>query len=178
MKNVIMSLTDLLGSEYVESVCRTRCALSGEPYDKLAEAANEKIEFFPFSLCGRINELTDQIGNNITPPFENDNTGAATEAFAKASNYAMSPIGGFGPYRVGENGRLYFIGKSEHYHTPLGHNFPGYRLIDAARQIGIMNATHNNTRGYITRLAERQIVADVNGVNLNKVAAILESKEK
>lgn len=178
MKNITMSLTDLLGSEYVESVCRARCALSGEPYGKLAEAANEKIEFFPSSLCNRINELTDQIGNSITAPFDNVNTGAATEAFAKASNYAMSPIGGLGPYRVGENGRLYFIGKSEHYHTPLGHNFPGYRLIDAARRIGIMNATHNNTRGYITRLAERQIVADVNGVKLNEISAILASKEK
>ena len=177
MKNITMSLTDLLGGEYIEAICRARCALSGESYERLIDAANEKIEFFPPSLYKRIDELSDRIGEQITAPFINDNTGAATSAFSKASHYNMSPIGGFGPYRTGENGRLYFIGKSEHYHTPLGHNFPGYRLIDTARRIGIMNATHNNTRGYITRLAERQIIADVNGVDTDGLAPILASQE-
>ena len=68
-----------------------------------------------------------------------------------------------GIFRVGEDGRLYLISKSEHYHTPLGHGFPGYTLLDCARQLGIPNATHNNTRGQITRLLEEELVAAVNG---------------
>lgn len=60
--------------------------------------------------------------------------------------------------RVGEDGKLYLIGKSEHYHASLGHRFNGYRLIDNARKLGIVNATHNNTRGYITRLMEREVI--------------------
>jgi hypothetical protein len=35
-----------------------------------------------------------------------------------------------GYYRVGEDGRLYLMTKSEHYHAPLGHAFPGYTLIE------------------------------------------------
>jgi len=30
-----------------------------------------------------------------------------------------------GYYRIGEDGRLYLTTKSAHYHTPLGHDFPG-----------------------------------------------------
>ena len=60
-------------------------------------------------------------------------------------------------FRVGEDGRLWLISKSEHYHVPLGHGFPGYALLDRARRLGIPNATHNNTRGRITRLLEEEL---------------------
>ena len=66
-----------------------------------------------------------------------------------------APLTGYGFYRVGEDGRLYLITKSEHYHAPLGHAFPGYRLLEIARRLGIPNATHNNTRGHITAPARR-----------------------
>jgi len=62
--------------------------------------------------------------------------------------------------------------KSEHYHTPLGHNFPGYRLIDNARALGITNATHNNTRGYITRLLEQELVRTINGLRPEETDAL------
>ena len=74
--------------------------------------------------------------------------------------------------RLGEDGKLYFIGKSEHYHASLGHSFPGYKLIDRARALGIPNATHNNTRGYITRLCEEKLVASANGIDWADEAAI------
>jgi acetylornithine/succinyldiaminopimelate/putrescine aminotransferase len=80
---------------------------------------------------------------------------------------------------VGEDGRLYLTAKSEHYHIPLGHGFPGYQLLDRARTLGIMNATHNNTRGYITRLCERELIRAVNGLDKSDaggLADILESR--
>lgn len=82
----------------------------------------------------------------------------------KAASDRMSPVTGFANYRLGEDGKLYLIGKSEHYHTPLGHRFNGYRLIDNARRLGILNATHNNTRGYVTRLMEKRLVQSANGI--------------
>jgi len=51
-----------------------------------------------------------------------------------------------GFFRIGEDGRLYFASKAEHYHLSLGHAFPGYRLLEHARSLGIPNSTHNNTR--------------------------------
>jgi len=84
--------------------------------------------------------------------------------FDSATNLGMSPLSALGMFRVGEDGRLYLISKSEHYHTALGHGFPGYQLLDRARQLGIPNATHNNTRGQITRLLEEDLVCAVNGL--------------
>lgn len=89
--------------------------------------------------------------------------GAPTDSFAAAQHYAPAPLSALGCFRLGEDGRLYFAGKSEHYHIPLGHGFPGYALLDKARALGIPNATHNNTRGYITRLLERRLIAAANG---------------
>ena len=42
--------------------------------------------------------------------------------------------------------------------------FPGYHLLDRARRLGIPNATHNNTRGFITRRLEEELIASVNGL--------------
>ena len=87
--------------------------------------------------------------------------GAPTDSFAAAQHCprAAQRAGCFPPRR---DGRLYFAGKSEHYHIPLGHGFPGYALLGKARALGISNATHNNTRGYITRLLERRLIAAAN----------------
>ena len=41
---------------------------------------------------------------------------------------------------------------------PSATAFPGYRLLETARALGIPNATHNNTRGCITRLLEEELV--------------------
>ena len=56
------------------------------------------------------------------------------------------------------------ISKSEHYHAPLGHAFPGYAIVDAPRSLGIPNATHNNTRGSITRRLEEELIRAANGL--------------
>ena len=95
-----------------------------------------------------------------------------TNSFKKASNQKAAPLTGVCNMRVGEDGRLYLLGKSEHYHTPLGHRFQGYKLIENAKKIGILNATHNNTRGYITRLMEREMVRTANGLNAGDTKAL------
>ncbi len=57
--------------------------------------------------------------------------------FDSATKLGLAPLSGLGVFRVGEDGRLYLIAQSEHYHTPLGHSFPGYTLLERARQLGI-----------------------------------------
>jgi len=47
----------------------------------------------------------------------------------------------------------------------MGHGFPGYKLIVNAVNLGITNATHNNTRGYIARLLEEELVRVANGIS-------------
>jgi 4-aminobutyrate aminotransferase-like enzyme len=109
--------------------------------------------------------LLNQVGERVAapqacPPVR----GASTKMFDAATKPGMAPLSALGLFRVGEDGRLYLISKSEHYHAPLGHSFPGYALLERARQLGIPNATHNNTRGQITRLLEEELVRAANGL--------------
>ena len=180
LKNIKRSLADLLGEEYMEAV--KNCAV--ELYDLAPEKADiladGRIDFCNDDFIEIQNELAEQIGKKLLPGFKNDNLGAATLSFSKATNSKAAPLGGLGAFRVGEDGRLYLTAKSEHYHTSLGHRFPGYGLINHLNELGVPNATHNNTRGYVTRLLERELVRCVNGISRNdtqKVNEIISSKE-
>ncbi|MBQ7715588.1 MAG: aminotransferase class III-fold pyridoxal phosphate-dependent enzyme [Clostridia bacterium] len=165
------SLEDILGKGYIESLAGANEALGFMSADEALNIAREKIDFYPAEKQKKNDELLGKVGTSVIPAFENDNDGAATAAFAKALSKASAPVTGMGCFRVGEDGRLYLIGKSEHYHAPLGHRFDGYKLIDKARALGVLNATHNNTRGYITRLCEKRLVQSVNGIDWDDDAA-------
>ncbi len=177
-----LSLSDILGKEYTASVAGALDALGVMPEKDAQAIAEEKVDFYPEALQKKNEELLDQVGTQIAKPFRSENNGAATNAFAKATNYNAAPLTGLCNMRLGEDGRLYLLGKSEHYQSSLGHNFNGYKLIDNARKLGILNATHNNTRGYVTRLMERELVRTANGLakedkaGLEKVLASEEPK--
>lgn len=163
--NIQRSLVDILGSDYIQAVCRARSVLSGRSFDELWAIANEKVDFYPAEFAARQEELMDLVGQRIIPAFETSECGAPTSSYGAAQHNDMAPLGGQGAFRLGESGKLYFAGKSEHYQIPLGHGFPGYGLIEKAKALGILNATHNNTRGFITRTAERRLVACANNMS-------------
>ena len=179
MKNIQLSLADLLGTEYCKAVCRAKSALTGEDYYALMEIGAKKVDFYPEVFQKRQDALMDSLGKTLCDGFLNALAGAPTHSYGAAQHSAAAPLGGMGAYRIGEDGRLYFAGKSEHYHIPLGHAFPGYDLIENAKKLGILNATHNNTRGYITRLLERKLIAAANGLSAQDAAldAVLAKKE-
>ncbi len=161
---VTASLEDLVGAQYALAVCRARAALTGEDLDPLLAIARDPVDFFPASLQSRLHDLLPLVGEKIAPGQERSAAGATTTKFQEATRPGMAPLSGLGVFRVGEDGRLFLITKSEHYHTPLGHGFPGYALIDRARRLGIPNATHNNTRGHVTRLLEEELIREANAV--------------
>lgn len=160
------SLVDLLGREYVDAVCDASAFLRGGGAATLAARAAERVDFYPVSLQGAMADMLEQVGTKVIPNgFGNTMAGAGSLAFHDAAKAAAAPLSARGYYRIGEDGRLYLVTKSEHYHTPLGHAFPGYELLDRARALGIPNATHNNTRGYITRLLEQELIRTANGLS-------------
>ena len=181
MRNdVAMSLEDLLGKEYTQAVAEAAVSLLDVDSGVAEHCVRDKVAFFPESYAEKMDKMLEKIGQIVTKPFTGEMDGAPTKAFAGAANHAASPVSGMGYYRVGQDGRLYVIAKSEHYHTPLGHFFPGYQLIDYARTLGISNATHNNTRGYITRLCEQELVRNANGLKKSQkkeLQQILDSEE-
>lgn len=157
-KPVVLSLSDLAGPDYIEAVCSAATACSRAGDARRRRLAAERVEFYPASFQRPLRSLLRKVGRQVAPSLASSETGAASEAFRAASSDARAPLAGRGPFRVGQDGRLYFLAKSEHYHSALGHAFPGYTLLERARMLGIPNATHNNTRGHITRSLERELV--------------------
>ncbi|MED9959185.1 MAG: hypothetical protein UFE80_08335, partial [Christensenellales bacterium] len=145
IRNIRLSLSDLLGQAYTAAVCRARAALTGEPCERLTALADEKVDFYPPAFAARQEALMARVGERVAAPLESGEAGAPTASYRKAQHSDAAPLSALGAFRVGEDGRLYFTGKSEHYQVPLGHDFPGYALVERARQLGIPNATHNNT---------------------------------
>lgn len=163
--SVRASLDDLIGRERIEASCRARTALTGEDGAQLTALANEPVDFLPAEFMARQHALLKQVGERVAELQVGATVrGASTKMFDSATKPGMAPLSALGLFRVGEDGRLYLISKSEHYHAPLGHGFPGYALLERARQLGIPNATHNNTRGQITRLLEEELVRAANGL--------------
>jgi acetylornithine/succinyldiaminopimelate/putrescine aminotransferase len=170
---VARSLLDILGPEYVEAACAARAFLNGGNAAELRAAAGKRIDFFPDAMRRRLAGLLDRVGSELSGvPLRRTAAGAGSAAFCAATRTAAAPLSALGYYRVGEDGRLYLITKSEHYHTPLGHGFPGYGLLDQARALGIPNATHNNTRGFITRRLEEELIRTANGLAPDDTAGL------
>jgi len=174
---VIRSLAELLGNDYVTSVCCARSFFSGGGEAAVVDGAAARVDFYPDAFQSRLAGLLGQVGHEVMAvPLKKTAAGAGSAKFVEATRAAAAPLSACGYYRIGEDGRLYLITKSEHYHAPLGHAFPGYGLLDTARALGIPNATHNNTRGFITRRLEEELVRTANGLargDADGLAAVL-----
>ena len=170
--DVTLSLADIAGRPYCEAVCAARAALSGENAGKLRRLAEQRVAFFPRVLQRRLRALLPRVGEAVAAPWQGSPAGATTAAFAAASHPDLAPLSGLGCFRIGEDGRLRLAAKSEHYHASLGHAFPGYRLLEHARRLGIPNATHNNTRGAITRRLEEELVRAAHGLAPDDAAGL------
>jgi acetylornithine/succinyldiaminopimelate/putrescine aminotransferase len=164
IQSVCLSLSDLLGSSYIDSVCRASAALGLGTYDSLLELGQRKVDFYPAELADFLDAQLEQSGEALFPAFAGSSAGAGTQAFEAALHRQSAPLSGLGFFRLPEDGCPALIAKSEHYQASLGHNFPGYGLLQFAARIGITNITHNNTRGHVTRLLERELIRVANGL--------------
>ena len=180
LSNLRRSLADLLGADYLKAVCEARAFAEGVDAGALLAIAEEEVDFYPASFRDRGDRLADSVGQKVVPGLPSSARGAGSRAFLKASRTAQAPLTGYGCLRIGEDGMVYLISKSEHYHASLGHDFPGYRLIENAKKLGVTNVTHNNTRGHITRLLEEELIRTANGLKAGDRKAlerVLDSRE-
>ncbi|MBN1579420.1 MAG: aminotransferase class III-fold pyridoxal phosphate-dependent enzyme [Anaerolineae bacterium] len=164
MNNVQISLSDLVGKAYIDAVCAARAFVENSDKRALLKIAEAKVDLVPAQYLWLMDGLVNYIGQQICDGLPTFALGAGTDAFRQAIRAEAAPLTGFGFIRIGEDGRVYLCSKSEHYHASLGHSFPGYKLIEHAQRLGIPNATHNNTRGHITRMLEQELVRVANGI--------------
>ncbi|OHE70313.1 MAG: hypothetical protein A2Z99_19845 [Treponema sp. GWB1_62_6] len=172
MRSPRLSLEDLAGREYLDAVCRAASFIFGSSYGELRDASVRKVDFYPRGLQERLDALLQETGHVVAAGLDGHVPGAPTSSFASAFKAKAAPLAALGFFRVGEDGKLYLISKSEHYHASLGHNIPAFGLLEIARSLGITNATHNNTRGHLVRLLERELVRVVNGIGAGDGAAL------
>lgn len=172
IRNLQLSLKDIAGAEYIDKVCRATAKLTGRAYADLLATAEQKIDFYPETLVSKLDSMIDGIGKDFSDPLQKSSDGAGTAAFNGALHRENAPLTGLGFYRIGEDGKLAVIGKSEHYQASCGHNFPGAEILSNAIELGITNITHNNTRGHLTRLLERELVRIANGLKPGDDAAL------
>jgi len=170
-RTVRLSLADLCGAEYADRVCRAASAARKVKLENLRKLATRRVDFLPQRFQSRLVSLLPKTGTVVSRPFASKELGASSAPFVSATKITNAPLTGFGYFRIAEDGRLYVISKAEHYHASLGHSFPGYKLIEVAKALGIPNATHNNTRGAITRTLEHELTyaASANGAKLDRV---------
>jgi len=171
-RQVKHSLKSLLGCRYSEAVAEAQAKLTGRRFASIMRIAEKDVDFFPQAAQRRLVKMLGRVGKSFSSELKRTREGASTKAFAVATKRSLAPLAGWGYYRVGEDGRLNLMAKSEHYHAPLGHGFGGYRLIEHARSMGIPNATHNNTRGYIVRMVEQELVRTANGIAAGDAAGL------
>lgn len=169
---VEMSLVDMLGRGYMDAVCAARSRLTGETARRLNDIAVRAVDFYPRTMQRAMQSLLQNVGTAWSKSARSTALGATSAGFNANSKSGAAPLSGYGVYRIGEDGRLRFLAKSEHYHVPLGHGFPGYQLLEFARRLGIPNATHNNTRGNITRLLEEELVRVAAGIEPGNRSAV------
>ena len=162
--SVTRSLEDFLGRDYIEAVCAARAFAEGVDARELLAIAREKVDFYPPAFARRLDELVPLIGTKVCAGLDRSTPGAGSGGYAAVSRNGPAPLAGMGFLRIGEDGRLYLASKAEHYHLSIGHGFPGYRLVENARRLGIPNATHNNTRGHVVRVLEEELVASAGGI--------------
>ncbi len=171
------SLADLVGSEYVRGVSEATAFCMGTDVEELVHLGNTQVAFWSEEDERRLHALLGAVGTSVCPGYARSSGGAGSAAFDAALKVGAAPLSGFGCVRIGEDGKAYFIGKSEHYHVSLGHRFPGFRLLDIARAVGVIHPEHNNTRGHITRLLEERLVATAAGIEVNDATALRRLRE-
>lgn len=166
MKTLNLSLEDILGSAYTSQICKAKAFLEQKPVENYLQIARTKVDFYPDDLHKSLNDMIPFIGKQVIETgitAETTMTGSSTDSFTESFKSEKTPLSSKGFYRLTESGQIQAITKSEHYHAPLGHCFPGYKLLSYAQELGISNIAHNNTRGFITRLLEEKLVLLANG---------------
>lgn len=169
---VRLSLEDILGSEHVHAAATARARLAGGDPARWLAVASEKVDFFPRDFQERLLALLPRVGSTLREALPATPRGATTLQFQANTRPELAPLSTLGYFRHTEDGRLFLTAKSEHYHASLGHGFPGYALLAHARDLGIPNATHNNTRGFITRLLEEELIRAAAGIPQGDRAAL------
>ncbi len=136
-----MSLKSVIGGRYVDAVKAA--------YDFLKETATD--------------DLRSMVGQKLgfIPDFQQVDKRAFVESYQKPIQDDI--LVGYGMFKVTEGKMLQIDWTGGHYQLPLGYHFLEMDdLLPQARELGIVDDTHNNTPGMAVKLLALQLVRYAN----------------
>ena len=71
LENVKLSLSDILGKEYIDKVVEANCFFDPEGRDEYEKAGYDTVTFYPESEIEKNVSLAEKIGETVISPFDN-----------------------------------------------------------------------------------------------------------
>lgn len=156
-KHALISLEYLLESRYMDAVQRAYSFLKETSKNDLRAMVGQRLDFIP--------------------DFEQLDKHAFVKSYQKPIQDDI--LAGYGIFKVTEGKILQIDWTGGHYQLPLGYHFPELDdLLTKARDLGIIDDTHNNTPGQAVKLLALRLVKYANTfdaeVNDEKLEEILD----
>ncbi len=155
----------------------------GEDLADVQSRVSQPVDFYPAALHDRLLSLLPQVGQSSAPTARLRRRCSFGRLRSGHASPSTRPVSGLGWYRLAEDGRLYLTSKCEHYHAPVGHaSSPATSCWNSPAPSACRNATHNNTRGHLTRLLEERLSEAAGGgyrvINLETGSLAMEAALK
>ena len=152
-----ISLESILGSQYVDAVKTAYKFLSDRSPDELRKMVGQKLDFIP--------------------DFDQADKKTFVVSYQKPTQDDI--LSGYGIFKITEGKTLQIDWTGGHYQLPLGYHYPALdNLLISAREIGIVDDTHNNTPGMAVKLLARELVKCANAFDNKNFESIMNSKDR
>ncbi len=150
-------LEDFLGNKYVSAVKAGYDFLRENPIEVLRKMIGQKLD-------------------NI-PDFQQADKYTFVKSYQKPINEDI--LTGYGIFKITEGKVLQIDWTGGHYQLPLGYHNPLIdSVITSARNIGIVDDTHNNTPGMAVKLLAKQLVKCANICEKNDYEKVIKDEDK
>ncbi|MGB9596415.1 MAG: aminotransferase class III-fold pyridoxal phosphate-dependent enzyme [Candidatus Poribacteria bacterium] len=152
-----ISLENILGRKYMESVKIAYQFLMESSVEKLRKMVGKKLDFIP--------------------DFDQIDKKTFVESYQKPIKDDI--LAGYKLFKVTESKELQIDWTGGHYQLPLGYHYPIFDdLIIKARRLGIVDDTHNNTPGMPVKLLAQELIKCANAYDEINIDKIIESKDR
>lgn len=152
-----ISLESILSNRYVDAVKTAYKFLSDRSPDELRKMVGQKLDFIP--------------------DFDRADKNTFVESYRKPIQDDI--LSGYGIYKITEGKVLQIDWTGGHYQLPLGYHCSALDdLLIKAREIGIIDDTHNNTPGMSVKLLAQELVKCANAFDNENLENIINSKDR
>lgn len=155
--NISISLDSILSNSYTKAVKTAYKFLKENSPDELRKTVGKKLDFIP--------------------NFNQIDKGTFVQSYQKPISDDI--LAGYGIFKITESKTLQIDWTGGHYQLPLGYHYPALDdLLSEARNLGIIDDTHNNTPGMPVKLLARELVKCANAFDNATIDEIINSKDR